>query len=130
MAWQLRLVSRVDDPVLPADLRRLIDDHITSVEQMAILAFLYHHRPNEWSAAEISTRCRTSTAAVGAHLDRLTGSGFVRESPTVPPAFAGVPRSPAQALQVAVLIEFYEARQVDVLAAICARPIPLPLRRR
>ncbi len=115
-------VSSVHDGVLPDEIACFIAEHIKSVEQLEILAFLRRHRFAEWSPVQVALRFRTSPISAAARIDALVASGLVKEVSTDPPRYSYHPRWPVLDLQVEALVHLYGFRPVAVIAAICARP--------
>lgn len=106
---------------LSDDIRRFITEHIASLDQLEILAFLRRNRANSWSPEDIAARFRSSASAVIARVDRLLDNGLVAQLQSDPPQYRYETRTPDLDLRVAALLGLYHARTVDVVSEIYAR---------
>ena len=103
---------------LPKDVRRLIAQHIDSVQQVEILALLLRERERDWSSAEISRALQIPIAACENWLDRFasaeilsSGNGRVR-----------LPADGRHAHSISELVELHSRRRMSVIDAIYGGP--------
>lgn len=62
---------------IPAAVRKLIADHIMSVEQLEILLLMRARSDDEWDARSLSEEARTSERSAAARLADLAVRGFL-----------------------------------------------------
>jgi hypothetical protein len=65
------------EKAIPAAVRELIAQHITSVEQLEILLFLRERRDRAWSPDDVATALRGNTVSARGRLAQLAASSFV-----------------------------------------------------
>jgi hypothetical protein len=108
---------------IPEDARRLIAQHITSVEQLEIL-LLVRRRPEEsWTAAAIAEELRTSELSASKRLADLRASGLVSPENPSSDAFRYAPASEVLRTAVDHLADVYAERPYGVIDLIFAKPI-------
>lgn len=103
-------------------MKRFIEAHITTLEQLEILGFMLRYRSAEWTPEVIAARFRTSAATATARLVPLVNDGLVVRLSTDPPRYQYRPASPALNQTVLALMDAYGAQPAEVIAEICARP--------
>lgn len=101
---------------IPADVRRLVGEHIDSAEQLEILLLLRERADRSWSAAEVRAELHTGPESTGERLERLARSGLVRRDGPQE-RYRWLP-SPL----VDRLAETYAKRRVAVIELIFAKP--------
>lgn len=112
------------DDELPNEVRQLIADHITSVEQLEILLLLREHEGEDWSVRRVSDELRSSEASVGERLNALRESGLVRESERHSDvAFGYAPRTARLRRATDLLADAYSQRRYTVIDLIFSKPI-------
>ena len=65
--------------LLPEEVRRLISEHINSVEQLEILLLLRLRADVSWTASQVSEELRSSELSTAARLADLARRGFVTQ---------------------------------------------------
>ncbi len=107
-------------PNIPDDVRRLILDHIPSVERLEILLLLFDGRKHSWRLREIEEQIRSAPESIQQNVAALVASHLVADDP----ATAGTVRYAAanEALDAAVteLALVYRTRRVAVIELIYA----------
>jgi hypothetical protein len=101
---------------LPRDVRRFLDEHIDSVEQLDSLLLLRQERGRTLSAEDVSRRLRGSPASVQARLETLASHGLVEQTGD---GYAYT-RAGADDALVAELAGCYRTRRPAVIEAIFA----------
>jgi hypothetical protein len=98
--------------------RRLIADHISSVEQLEILLLLREAADRDWTAEQVNERIRSSLSSVAARLADLETRGFIVR------AEGGYRYGPpaAEAAGVDDLAAAYAERRYTVIELIFSRP--------
>lgn len=121
---------------IPADVRRLIDEHIGSAAQLEVLLLLWERRQMDWSADEVSRELRSTPDIAGRSLAELTGARLLTCSTsgeTLPAPGKDAPgearyRFPAEdeslARTLAALEKAYRERRYSIIDLIYARPTP------
>lgn len=109
---------------LPAELKKLIADHIVSIEQLEILLLLQRRPEIEWDAATLALEIRTSERSAVARLADLAARGFtgVRDDGGTlryryDPASDGLRRG------VELLAKAYAERRYTVIDLVFSKPI-------
>lgn len=110
----------VAQSALPENVRRLIAEHITSVEQLEVLLLLARSDGRRWTPEAVSEELRTSVTSARARLGDLERRGFLsstaegcRFEPSVPQA-----REAVEALAAT-----YAERRYTVIDLIFSKPI-------
>jgi hypothetical protein len=105
-------------PLIPESVRKLIAEHIDSIEQLEVLLLLREHRGRTWTVAELSEHIRSSLTSVRGRLDGLVRRGLVEErSPNYQYAAAGELDA-----AVAELGRTYLERRFTVIDLIFSKP--------
>ena len=63
--------------MIPEPVRKLVVEHIDSIEQLEVLLLLRTHRDRSWSIEEVNDRVSSSTSSVKTRLEALLQSGFL-----------------------------------------------------
>jgi len=109
---------------LPSEVRQLVADHITSVEQLEILLLLREREGEEWSAKRVSDEIRSSESSAQERLAALEESGLVRASAGhSEAAFRFEPSNARLRRAVELLAEAYSERRYTVIELIFSKPI-------
>ena len=107
---------------LPDPVRRLITEHIHSVEQLEVLLLLHRTPDRDWSAEEASAHIHTQTHSVAGRLAELHAQGFLdREDRDGTLRYRFSARS-GRAADVAALGDCYARRRVTVISTIFSAP--------
>ena len=109
------------DP-LPDDVRRFIDAHITSVEQLEALVLLKVDPSKEWSPQEVAKSLYTSEESVAGRLTELHKHGLVSEVRSDSKRYRLEPRSKRLQDDLEATLEAYTKRKVAVINHIFAGP--------
>jgi DNA-binding IclR family transcriptional regulator len=107
--------------VLPAPVRRFIEQHIDNASQLELLLLLEHHRERWWSASEVAEALRLGDRDAARELESLGRGGLldVRLGSEVRYRFG--PAVPALGAGVRDLSECYGERRNETLAFVAAR---------
>ncbi|HEX8824780.1 MAG TPA: hypothetical protein VF794_32975 [Archangium sp.] len=108
---------------LPEDVRRLIGDHIESVEQLEILLLLYQHRGRVWTAETVARELRIAPISAGERMDDLVHSAIVARGQGSPVEYRYAPESQKLDVAVAGLATAYSERRVTVINFIFSKPV-------
>jgi predicted ArsR family transcriptional regulator len=108
---------------IPEDVRRFINEHITSIEQLEVLLLLKRSADREWSAAEVSRELAIHPESAAVRLTDLEGRGLLVAKPDSPPAYRYQPTSSALARVVNNLAEVYKQHRVSVITLVFSKPI-------
>lgn len=112
------------DAELPNEVRQLVADHITSVEQLEILLLLRERPEEEWSAKRVSDEIRSSEISARERLTALEDSGLVRSSVHHSDvSFRFGPATAPLRRAVELLAEAYSERRYTVIELIFSKPI-------
>jgi len=102
--------------------RRLIADHIDSVEQLEILLLLYQHPERSWSAESVARELRVSPMSAGDRLKDMTRAAILARVPGAEGEYRYAPeRQMGEA--VAGLAAAYSERRVTVINLIFSKPV-------
>ena len=105
---------------LPDDVRRLIESHIDSVEQLEILLLLARTPGRGWSAGEVASELRITGSSAETRLADLRRRALVAEVSSGAFAFDG--RSSGTEATVRRLADAYKERRVAVITYIFSKP--------
>lgn len=108
---------------VPDDVQRLIDEHITSVEQLEILLLLAARPDVAWTPKQVSEEIRTSTSSAVSRLQDLRSHGFLVAVGRGGDAFQFQPGSDATRTAVEHLATLYRERRFTIIDRIFAKPI-------
>lgn len=112
-----------DSNGVPHDVQQLIDEHITSVEQLEILLLLAARPDVAWTPEQVREEIRTSTSSAVSRLEDLRTHGFLVEVDDRDDAFQFRPRSEATRAAVEHLATIYRERRFTIIDLIFAKPI-------
>ena len=72
--------ARRASPMIPDPVRKLIAEHIDSVEQLEVLILLRAHRDRAFTVSEVNDRIKSSATSVEGRLSDLAGRGFLQRT--------------------------------------------------
>jgi hypothetical protein len=108
---------------LPEEVRRLIAEHIVSVEQLEVLLLLREGgSQREWTAEAVSEHIRSSPGSASHRLADLHRRGFLARSEGDPPRFRYAPDD-RSARAVDSLARSYNESKYTVIELIFSKPI-------
>lgn len=107
---------------LPDDVKKLIADHIVSVEQLEVLLLLHAEAGREWSAKTVADQIRTSESSAATRLADLRARGFLDEAGGSPTTYRYAP-APKRARDVDLLAQVYAQKRYTVIDLIFSKPI-------
>lgn len=102
-------------------MRRLIADHIHSVEQLEVLLLLRREADREWSPGDVASELVTTLDSVAARLEDLAERGFAVKVADDPPRYRWSGDGARDGL-VDELASLYARRRVSVISEIFSRP--------
>ncbi len=108
---------------LPEEVRRLIADHIDSVEQLEILLLLYQHPERTWSAEAVARELRVAAISAGERLEDMAFAGLLARKDGKPVEYRYAPTNGALADAVRGLSTAYSERRVTVINLIFSKPV-------
>jgi hypothetical protein len=109
---------------LPEEVRRLISDHITSVEQLEILLLLRSRADIAWTASQVSEEIRSSERSTESRLRDLSVRGFAaRQEEGGVESFRFNPRTEELRHAVTLLAKAYSERRYTIMELIFSKPI-------
>lgn len=108
------------NPEIPELVRRLISDHLPSVERVEILLLLADSPDSSWSAAELEERIRSTYDSVAKNVGALVSAGLVGAREASPPRYQFAPANPALQAAVSALAGSYRTRRVAIIELIYA----------
>lgn len=107
----------------PEDVRKFLESHIASVEQLEILRVLGEAPDREWSDEEIRGQVQVSEESVKAHLQSLQERGLLRSRRAEARIYCQYGAQSAKlAEQVRRLLELYRQRPVTMIRMVYERP--------
>jgi hypothetical protein len=112
--------AAVGERDIPKEVRQLIIEHISSIEQLEILLLLYREPARAWSADAVARELRIHTASAAARLADLRDRGFAAAD-----GAAAYRYRPGGAPDGAVdgLARAYAERRVTVIELIFSKPL-------
>lgn len=111
---------QVSKDEIPEEVRKLIAEHIVSVEQLEVLLLLRSRSAELWTPEKISEAIRTSASSAEQRLRDLESRGFLIQQGGEG-AFRYVPGRWEQALHL--LDQLYSERHYTVIELIFSKPI-------
>jgi hypothetical protein len=108
---------------LPEEVRRLIVDHIESVEQLEILLLLYQQRGRTWTAEEVARELRVAASSAGERLEELQRDALLSRVEGEPMRYRYDPASSKLDGVVGGLATAYSERRVTVINLIFSKPV-------
>lgn len=111
-------------PELTEDVRKLLAERITSVEQLEILLLLHRHAGQAWSARRVSDEIRTSEPSAAARLSDLELHGLLTsDEEGGERLFRFDPATEGLRSTVKNLADAYAERRYTVIDIIFSKPI-------
>lgn len=108
---------------LPEAVRRLIADHIDSVEQLEILLLLHQHPERSWTAESVARELRVSPLSAGDRLKDMGRASILSKVQGTEGEYRYAPESQQLAEAVAGLATAYAERRVTVINLIFSKPV-------
>ena len=109
------------DPI-PEEVKRFLEAHIDSVDQLEILRVLGEDRDREWAATDLARTVQTQPQAIGPHLTALAGRGLLITQAREADLFCryGPATSELEAM-MGQLLQVYRERPVTMINLVYAR---------
>lgn len=104
---------------LPIDVKKLLTDHIDSVNQLEVLLAFFNNPSRTWNAVSLSLELRSHETIVKIQIHKLCNGGFVKE--VQPNEFIYSPGDELN-LKVELLNQTYKEMSVAVIAFIYEKP--------
>jgi hypothetical protein len=108
---------------LPDKAKRLIADHIVSVEQLEILLLLHRQPESEWTAKAVAEQIRTSERSAAARLVDLVARGLLACRDKNPAIYRYDPANAELGYAVDLLEQAYSEKRYTVIDLIFSKPI-------
>jgi hypothetical protein len=108
---------------LPEAVRRLIADHIDSVEQLEILLLLHQHPERSWTAESVARELRVSPLSAGDRLKDMARAAILSKVKGSEGEYRYAPESPQMGEAVSGLATAYAERRVTVINLIFSKPV-------
>lgn len=109
------------DP-LPPEVKRFVEAHIDSVDQLEILRVLGEDPAREWRADELAREVQVQAPAIGSHLAALRARGLLVLSTRDADNFCRYgPATPELESMMARLLQVYRERPVTMINLVYAR---------
>ena len=106
---------------LPDDVRRFLDEHIESLEQLEILRVIAEDPAREWRASELAAEIQAEPSAAAAHVTALAGRGLVIASSKDGEAARHGTATPELGGRLAAVLAAYRERPVTMIKLVYAR---------
>lgn len=108
---------------IPEPVRRLLAEHIDSIEQIEVLMLLRAQPEREWSAEEVNRELRSSVMSIQDRLGGLAAMGFlVAREAGADLVYRYAPASDEVRGVIDALEAVYKARRFSVINLIYAKP--------
>jgi hypothetical protein len=107
---------------LPEPVRRLIAEHIDSVEQLEILLLLYQHPERSWSEESVARELRISPMSAGDRLKDMARAAILSKVQGSEGEYRYTPDA-QMGEAVAGLAAAYSERRVTVINLIFSKPV-------
>ncbi|HEX5752662.1 MAG TPA: hypothetical protein VFZ09_41040 [Archangium sp.] len=108
---------------LPEAVRRLIAEHIDSVEQLEILLLLHQHPERSWTAESVARELRISPLSAGDRLKDMARAAILARVQGSEAEYRYAPESPQMGEAVSGLAAAYSERRVTVINLIFSKPV-------
>jgi DNA-binding IscR family transcriptional regulator len=112
-----------DESALPPDLREFLSSNIESYEQLEVLRLLGKSPKLAWRVPAIAQKSQLAESVVEDVLLHLCSKGLVASVPGRIEGFHHAPSNLATLETVARVIEFYEARPLELMKVMTANSI-------
>jgi hypothetical protein len=106
---------------LPAAVRRSLDRHLDSVDQLEVLLFLNRESARFWSAASLSGALHLTEQSAAHCLEVLARRGFLDVRIASEVVYRFSPATPALSDEVTVIAQAYVAQREPILAFLTSR---------
>jgi hypothetical protein len=107
----------------PADVGRLITDHIDSVAQLEVLLLLRGEPARDWTVDEVSAALRMTADMSREQLRILSDRSFLARAEGEASTWRYAPSTPELGRLVDSLAALYEERRVTVITMIYSKPV-------
>jgi DNA-binding IclR family transcriptional regulator len=108
---------------IPEDIRKFLDDYITSLTQLEMLLLLHKHPEQEWSAQDVSRSLYLQPEAAATRLDDLVRHGVVTVNDSMDRRYHYDPAIGVLDATVTRLARVYKERRVSVITLIFSKPL-------
>jgi hypothetical protein len=108
---------------LPEAVRRLIAEHIDSVEQLEILLLLHQHPERSWTAESVARELRVSPLSAGDRLKDMARAAILSKVKGTEGEYRYAPENPQLGGAVSGLATAYSERRVTVINLIFSKPV-------
>lgn len=108
---------------LPEQVRRLIAEHIDSVEQLEVLLLLWRESSRAWVPEAVARELRIEPASADKRLGDLERGGFLQCRDRACREYQYAPAPPERDALVRGLAEGYAERRVTVINLIFSKPV-------
>jgi hypothetical protein len=105
---------------LPADVERLLNEHIRTIGELEVLLLLQRDASRWWTPESVTLELRTSLHSASLCLTHLRDAKLVEQRPENPPAFRFNPARAEDAATVHELVLLFNQRMSSVINAIYA----------
>jgi hypothetical protein len=107
---------------IPEKVKKLIQAHITSIEQLEVLLFLVHHTERAWDAAEVSRELYIHPESAANRLADLQTRGFIQIDGASPQHYQYRVVTPDLHQTITTLADLYKERWFTIIDLIFAKP--------
>lgn len=104
-------------------MRRLIAEHIDSVEQLEILLLLHQHPERSWTAESVARELRVSPMSAGDRLKDMARAAILSKVKGTEAEYRYTPENPQLGEAVSGLATAYSERRVTVINLIFSKPV-------
>ena len=126
-AWERASIRSGVLEEFPADIKKFIADHVSSVAQLELLLLLRESSDRAWSADDVAKALYTTPQMMATQLADLNTAGVLAPDTRGDGFYRYAPRTPELADTIMRLAEMYKVKRVTVISAIYAEPVD-PLR--
>jgi hypothetical protein len=107
---------------LPESVKKLIETHIKSVEELEVLLLLSGEPDKSWSSSEVFRTIQSNLNSIGLKLAKLAAQGLLTSTPGSEIRYSYSSTSPELDAAVKLLREAYKVRPTRVIELIFANP--------
>jgi DNA-binding MarR family transcriptional regulator len=104
------------------DIRRFLNTHITSVEQLEVLLLLYESPTQEWTAAQVYAKLLSNVGSIRNRLQNLCKQGFVTMRQAPEPLYQFQTKLNQGEKTIDKLANLYKDHRIQVIDAIFSKP--------
>ena len=106
---------------IPEEIKRFLDEHVESVEQLEMLRVLQEDPERLWTAANLAKEIQTTPEGAAAHLHALQARGLLSTTPHEGQVAARHGPRAELAEPLAHLLKLYRERPVSMIKLVYAR---------